>query len=413
MLFINYKKGYITAKNGGGILIKEKEIKQKLNEIIRQIGNTRDIRQAVGRQFILRNLSGLRALAVLAGNLDLNTLSGSDGDIRFLFIFSDALNKALGENVIKLEDYFTKPEIKKWANYKEFKLQESIYPIVFKDVARIGDKIWQTVLTAQELHKLDTNNLLIYNLKTQRNPKITVARVQINLDKKKINEIKERMLSGIQYPDQLKLNIINDGVSRPYYDQRNKTLTLNEDCVINIFDGYHRKTANSLAVWENPDLKFAWPVLITHFTEKQAREFMFQINKQKSIKREYIKQMDYNCPENMVVELIANESLSELAKVMKDDDSYIKYNRGLTKKSIIAKAVKENYEKQLKTSINIRNVADWIIEFTDYLMGTHSYEFIENPYKVKEESVINDKNMFYAYIALSAKLQNEKTGELC
>lgn len=118
--------------------------------------------------------------------------------------------------------------------------------------------------------------------------------------------------------------------------------------------------------------------------------------------------MDYNCPENMVVELIANESLSELAKVMKDDDSYIKYNRGLTKKSIIAKAVKENYEKQLKTSINIRNVADWIIEFTDYLMGTHSYEFIENPYKVKEESVINDKNMFYAYIALSAKLQNEK-----
>ena len=175
-------------------MIKEKEIKQKLNEIIRQIGNTRDIRQAVGRQFILRNLSGLRALAVLAGNLDLNTLSGSDGDIRFLFIFSDALNKALGENVIKLEDYFTKPEIKKWANYKEFKLQESIYPIVFKDVARIGDKIWQTVLTAQELHKLDTNNLLIYNLKTQRNPKITVAGVQINLDKKKINEIKERML---------------------------------------------------------------------------------------------------------------------------------------------------------------------------------------------------------------------------
>jgi hypothetical protein len=62
----------------------------------------------------------------------------------------------------------------------------------------------------------------------------------------------------------------------------------------------------------------------------------------------------------------------------------------------------------LNISTNIRAVARWIVEFTDYLMGLYVDEFINNPYEIKKTSVINHKNMFYGYIALSAKLQNNR-----
>jgi hypothetical protein len=90
---------------------------------------------------------------------------------------------------------------------------------------------------------------------------------------------------------------------------------------------------------------------------------------------------------------------------MKDDDSYIRLNRALTKKSIIATAVRENFEEQLKLSTNIRSIARWVTEVTDYLMGSYSDEFIVNPYEIKQASVINHKNMFYGYIGLAASLQ--------
>ena len=394
-------------------LIKDKEIqlKEKLKNIIREVGHRNDIKKEIGNEFKSRNLSSLRAAWVFSENLDLNTLTDSEEDIRFLFLFAYVLKKALkGKTDIKidLDDYFTKVEIEKWSDYKKESKKENIFPIVFEDVTQLSDRIWQTVLTAQQLNKLDAENLLIYNFKTQRNPKITVAGEKINMDVRKVEEIKERLLTGEQCPDQIRLNVLNTGESRPIYNHKNRTLTLNEGCIINIFDGYHRKTANSLALEVNPNLQFNWSVVITHFSEKQAHDFMSQINKQTPIKREYIEQMDYSKPENLVVEAIMDDKLSELAKVMKDDDSYIRFNKALTKKSIIATAVKEKYSEQLNTSTNIRNIARWIVEFTDYLMGLYVDEFINNPYEVKQTSMINHKNMFYGYIALSAKLQNNR-----
>ncbi|HHV98178.1 MAG TPA: hypothetical protein GXX36_01165 [Clostridiaceae bacterium] len=394
-------------------MLKEKEmqLKNRLKDIIHAFGHRNDIKQEITNEFRLRNISSLRAAWAFSENLDLNTLTDSEEDIRFLFIFTYALKKALKEKTdikINLEDYFTKTEIEKWSDFKEEKEQESIYPIVFKDVTQLSDRIWQTALTAQELNKLDAENLLIYNFKTQRNPKITVAGEKINMDVKKVEEIKERLLAGEQYPDQIRLNVLNTGETRPVYNSRNRTLTLNEGCIINIFDGYHRKTANALALEVNPDLQFMWSVIITYFSEKQAHDFMSQIDKQKPIKKEYIQQMDYSKPENLVIEAIMDDKLSEIAKVMKDDDSYIKLNKALTKKSLVATAIREKYNEQLNTSTNIRAVARWIVEFTDYLMGLYVDEFINNPYEVKKVSVINHKNMFFGYIALSAKLQNNR-----
>jgi len=406
------------------VMIKEKEVslKHKLKEIIAELGCTTSlklmdsIKKDVVNEFIERNMSEFRAILVFAENLDLNTLTNSDEDIRFLFIFTFALNKALKKqeeiNIsIDVEDYFTKIETDQWKNYKRLEKAKDIYPLVFKKTQQVGDRIWQTVLSAQQLNELDTDNLLIYNFKTQRNPKITAQGEQINIDKQKVREIKERLLSGEQFPDPIILNILNNGDSNVAYDEKNETLTIFEGSVINLVDGSHRKIATGLALEINPNLPFNWQITLTFLSEKSAHDYMTQKDKQKPMKREYIQQMDYSRPENLVIDVIVDDRLSELAKAMKDDDAYIKLNKALTKKSIIAQAIEENYREQIAISTNIRRIGRWVVEFTDYLMGSYAEEFIINPYNIKETSMINNKNMFYGYIAFSAKLMGNKNWE--
>jgi hypothetical protein len=122
---------------------------------------------------------------------------------------------------------------------------------------------------------------------------------------------------------------------------------------------------------------------------------------------EYIATKDYSKNENRVVDFIM-DSRGELSKVTKDMDDYIQHNQGLTTKSVLATAIEENYGDQIKLSTDIKKVSDWIVEFSDYLMGLFVDEFINNPYTFKLTSNINHMNMFYAYIALSAQVQGKK-----
>lgn len=390
-------------------MIKEQrgQLIQLLNNIIKDHGHDNQMKQDIASYFNERNISALRATWAFNENLDLNTLSDNDDDNRFLFLFSSALAEV--DVDIDVNNYFTKNEVARWKNYREDDInKKKIYPIVIPNVQILGDRIWQTKMTAQELNILEEQNMLIYNFRTQRNPKITAAGERINIDVQKVKEIKESLINGTQFPDSIKLNILRTGEERIAYDPKKEQLVIYEGSIINIFDGYHRKTANSLALEENPDLQFTWSIIFTNFTEKQAHDYMVQIDKQKPIKKEYIQQMDYNLPENLVVDSIIDDRLSELGKVIKDDDSYIKLNRALTKKSIIATAVKENYAEMLQSSYNIREVANWIVKFTDYLMGFYTEEFIINPYEVKKTSYINHKNIFYGYIAMSASLYGDE-----
>ncbi len=391
---------------------KELQLKNKLSIIIKEIGRMQDVIQVVMDEFKSRNLNSLRASLAFKENLDLNTLTNSDEDVRFLFLFTFSLSKALKEKNIdinlKVLDYFTQTEYAQWEGYKEEKEEEDFLPYTISHAQKLTDKIWQTVMSAQEMNKLSKSNYLLYNFRTQRNPKINAYGEIINLEMKKVKEIEEKMLSGEQFPDPIIINILNNGESSIVYNETKETLTINKGSILNIVDGFHRKTALELSIEKNPDLQFNCQVTITFLSEKGAHDYMSQKNKQKPMKKEWIQQKDYSKAENLVIDVILDDKLSELAKVMKDDDAYINLNKALTKKSIIAEAVKECYEEQLKISTNIRNIGKWIVEFTDYLMGVYTEEFIVNPYNVKETSMINHKNIFYGYIALSAKLQDNK-----
>ena len=83
-------------------------------------------------------------------------------------------------------------------------------------------------MPVQQLENINKLNLILYNFSTQRDPIITAYGERINIDKNKINEIKERMLNNEQYPDPIILNILNDGESKVTYNEKNNTLIIHE-----------------------------------------------------------------------------------------------------------------------------------------------------------------------------------------
>jgi hypothetical protein len=387
----------------------EQKLKLKLKNIIVEFGYDNSIKQNVMDEFKSRNLSSLRAAWVFSENLDIDTLSDAEEDIQFLFLFSLALNKVLKEKDINtLEDYksyFTKVEVDQWEKYSEEKELNNIFPLTFSNVTEIFPGYWQTTITAQELERLNKANVLIYNPNTQRGYKVTKNRIGIDVDAKKVAQISERMLSGEQFPDDLKFNVLRTGEEKIIYNPKNKILTIVEG-IVNIFDGMHRKSGNSLALSKNPDIQFIWPIKITNFTEIKAHDFMTQINFQTPINIDVLSTKDYSKNENLVLDKLI-DSKGDLANVTKDTDAFVKNNRGLVTKSILAEAIKDNFTN-LDSAMKRDEIASWIVEFTNYLMGVYAEEFIVSPYEIKKTSYINNINMFYGYIALSAKLKDNK-----
>ncbi|MCE5220170.1 MAG: DNA sulfur modification protein DndB [Clostridium sp.] len=388
---------------------RELQLKNKLKNIIREFGYDNNIKQSVMDEFKSRNLPALRAAWVFSENLDLDTLTDSEEDIQFLFLFSLALNNALKEKDIDMlkdyQNYFTKVEVSEWENYAEEKESDNVFPYNFKDAQEIvPGRQWQTKLTAQQLNEL--YNVLIWNPNSQRGFKVTKKAIRINEDPNKVKEIANSMLAGTYYPDHLKINVLK-GETAPIWNPKTRILTLREGTILNIFDGQHRKSATALALIEEPDLEFVWPIVITHLSEIETHNAMVQINKQTPIREEVIAPKDYSKNENLVVDKIM-DSRGDLANATKDTDSFVKSDRGLTTKSILADAIKDNYGDQLDSAMQRDEVASWIVEFTNYLMGYYQNEFIVNPYEVKKNSYINNLNMFYAYIALSTVLKDNK-----
>lgn len=390
---------------------KQLQLKNKLKNVIREFGYDGHIKQDVMDEFKSRNLSSFRPAQVFTENLDLDTLTDTEDDIQFLYIFSFALNKSLKAKDMSIlndyQNYFTSVEVEQWENFKEEKESDDIFPIIFKNTTEIFPGYYQTSTTAQYVEKLNKANMLIYNANAQRGMKVTKKKIGISIDPRKVKKIETRMLNGEQFPDDLKINILKNGEEKFNYNPKTKILTIFEGSILNILDGAHRNAANAIALSKNPELQFVWPLKITNFTEIKAHDYMVQINEQTPIPKDVISIKDYSKNENLVLDKII-DSKGDLANVIKDTNDFMKSDRGLVSKPIIAEAIKDIYGDQLESAMNRDDIANWVVEFTNYLMGIYSNEFIVTPYEIKKTSYINNLNMFYAYIALSAILKNNK-----
>ena len=381
-----------------------------LNKLINKYGTNRRIKEYLKSKFADKNLLSSYPIKILTKRLALETFDiKNDKELFVLYVFTQGLQEALklkidDDYMIGLEDeiseldvekYFTVSEQRYFAEQKYTKEEQEGYPYVFRNMLKVSEGHYTGVISAQDLASIDKSNDIIYNFNTQRNAKVDVFGIKrININIKKIQDITDNLLNGRQFADEIKINILRNGEDEISFDTSDGAIG-NLNVVsgeMNIFDGFHRKTANQLAVIKNPELQFNWKLTITNFTEQKAQDFMVQINKQTPIKKEYINTLDKNKIENLVVDFIVDNPIFELSDKIKNTEQELKFN-GYTKKSVLAIAIADNYGDLLLQRSRAKTISDWIVDFLN-----HIAEYLN-----KSDYSAN-KYMFLAYISLSRKL---------
>lgn len=393
-------------------MLKQNNVKliNTLNQMINKYGTNRQIKEYLKSKFINKNLLSSYPIKILTKRLELETLDiKNDKELFVLYVFTEGLQEALklkdrnDENIglkeetskLDVKDYFTLSEQQYFSQHIYTVSEEEGYPYVFPNMLKVADNHYTGIISARELAFIDRANDIIYNFNTQRNAKIDVFGIKrINVNTKKIQEISDNLLNGQQFADEIKINILRNGDDEIEFSSTDgvvgelKVLSGEMD----IFDGFHRKTANQLAIIKNPELQFNWKLTITNFTEQKAQDFMVQINKQTPIKREYINTLDKSKIENLVVDLIIDNPLFELSDKIKNTEQELKYN-GYTKRSLLAIAIADNYGDLLTHKTMAKSIADWIVNFLNYI----------SQYLSKNDFSTN-KYIFMAYIGMSRKL---------
>ena len=404
---------------------KSVQLIQELNILIKKYGSNDKVRKIIIDEFNSRNMKGSLATNILTERLELSTLDiDNNKELILLFVFTKSLFTALtfkpsvdspilGEisEGLKItpEDYFTEIEIEDFTDYKLAKKVDTKKQYVFHNMILVSEGYYKGIVSAQYLAEMDAENDIIYNFKNQRDPYIDVYGIKrIHIDKHKIERITNRLLTGTQFSDEIKLNLLHDGTDQLYYNEKTKELIIISG-TLNIFDGYHRKTSSSNAIAKNPDLNFNWGLVITNFSEKKTQEFMVQINEQKPMRQEHIKALDTSKLGNIVVNSIRDIDTSEFAQNIKESDAELKFS-GMTKKSTLAISIEETYKEKL-TRLQVKPIAKHIANVLDCIIGLHVEEFIVHPEETQKVSYINHKNMFAGYVALSEKLYGDKDWE--
>ena len=264
----------------------------------------------------------------------------SDVSDKEIYWVIDGLNETLSENGesnlvkdFKIKDIFTDKEIQKYSKSKFENVTETIYPISFK-VLKISDDQWLSTISSKKLFELYKNQIINYNKNTQRPLKeVTkhgVKTYKINKNKQSVNAIKEDLKKGLFIPNCLTFNINMDNPSNEYYvDEENGELVL-ENGQFDLIDGFHRYSAITELLLENPDIEFNFGIWIMNFDENKSCRFIAQEDKRNKINKTYTKSLDAlngdNFSSRIVQVLNENNNSPFKGKLTRYNDSNINYD---------------------------------------------------------------------------------------
>ena len=264
----------------------------------------------------------------------------SDVSDKEIYWVIDGLNETLSKNGelnlvkdFKIKDIFTDKEIQKYSKSKFENVTETIYPISFK-VLKISDDQWLSTISSKKLFELYKNQIINYNKNTQRPLKeVTkhgVKTYKINKNKQSVNAIKEDLKKGLFIPNCLTFNINMDNPSNEYYvDEENGELVL-ENGQFDLIDGFHRYSAITELLLENPDIEFKFGIWIMNFDENKSCRFIAQEDKRNKINKTYTKSLDAlngdNFSSRIIQVLNENNNSPFKGKLTRYNDSNINYD---------------------------------------------------------------------------------------
>lgn len=331
-----------------------------------------------------------------------------------LFLLTEQIYMKTGDMSINTEDYFTEQERKKSRQYiGTYELEEEItFPLTLDNVEMISPKEYCTVVPADLVAKLAMSRKLHYNFNIQRESVKRKVKGEIieepKLIMQNVLEIQEHLEKGTLKPTQLIYNaaIGTADADQPelIYDEKEKRLTVSRGVIMDVLDGYHRTRGTELAYHKKGHLSSKFILLVTNYSDDEARRFQGQIARATPLAVERA--------EELLGERLADEVLKEVIPKteLQGRVSSNRYVHTIDNELVAYKILAETIEEQftLEKMVDVYKVSNYLVKIFNYLLGTFEDEFLINPNEYRSKSLINDNNMFIGYIIISRRLMELK-----
>jgi hypothetical protein len=152
-----------------------------------------------------------------------------------------------------------------------------------------------------------------------------------------------------------------------------------------------------------PRIKFNFAVLITNYSTKRAQQYQAQLAKATPISTTRIKELEANRLSDTVVQQLKTES--DLKGRISQTNRIHSLNKELVTYNVLSDTIEDEFK--MSTMADAADVGDFLTEYFNFLIGEYPDEFINKIEETREESVINDNNMFVGYIVLARRLFEE------
>lgn len=250
-----------------------------------------------------------RTLQLINGNK--NFLSSAS--VEEMYWICQAIELAL-DGKVSFAEFFTTNEENMYRTTRMKREDESVYPVVFKNVLQINNDQWVTAINIDQLYDLYKNQLINYNKNTQRPARRKevngLVEYKISINKKAIKEITALMKNQLFIPNAMTININMDNVGNQFtYGNGRLELTAGS---FDIIDGFHRYQSLIDCKMADPSFNYNMVLNIMNFTEEKAATFIAQEDKRNKINKSVVKTMDANNPVNRVIQRLNDDGRSYL-----------------------------------------------------------------------------------------------------
>ncbi len=261
------------------MLINRSKVEKELAVVLEYVNSKRKIKNTIVEKLQERGFLSGEATAIIMGA---NPLPQLLDEIIYMLIY--VLYKNITDerkHRITPEKILTEKEIAIAKSFRISKKESSTYPVVFPNMHKDAEDDYGGIITLQQLTDLFDKRIIKYNPETQRPlvPKIynNEEIKEIFLNKRNIKEIKEKILSGKQIPDEIIFNVAVTGEEELDFNTTKGELKIFAGDVFCI-SGWHRTTGGRNAYKEDPQKcsNFYYKLRIVHWEVEKAKAYVAQ-----------------------------------------------------------------------------------------------------------------------------------------
>jgi len=338
------------------------------------------------------------------GDKQLSTLESS-----MLCVLSDALYELTANGNLKPDQWFTTKEI----SYAKKELMNNtetnriMLPIALENVEMVSIDNYITKIKMSDLVQWFHSQLIIYDFDTQRSAKFKTGKNGVvpvpDINLKSVVDIADNMLNGTYLEDMITLNIYSDETEAVDYNSKSRLLTVNEQAVISILDGFHRLQGGVRACATNPELEQMMILSIRSYDTDTAKKYFGQINTINVVKKERLKELKSQKFSDLVVKDLQQKT--DLKGKIASASRISELAGQLTTFDILSHAIDNVYKP--KSRLDAMEISEKLTKFFNWLAGSFVDEFITNPNNYRDEN-INHSLIFLGYVVIAKYFEDNQ-----